>query len=406
MFLLAQGRVPADRRGARPAPEGDRGVDRHGRAHARGGRRSCSRSTASGSPRRASRPTRSSPARARPARRRRPSRSPTPRAKREELLEQTRRDIEAETRRAIQEIRAEVADLTVLATEKVTRKTLTDDDQQRLVEEALSELDFASLAGERGAASHGRDRPGLRALAVRGRAGAGQARRRPRAARRSSPTRSARTATCRCSSSRPTSRRRRRRTGSTARVVGRRPGDPELPRAADREAPHAGRSSASARVRRAVGGGEQAAAGARSRPRSSSTRRPSSSIGDRIGEQTGRKVELSATVDPDDPRRHRPARRQLDPRRLHPQPPRTTSQAGRSSRQRLKEPLNHHADQARRDHLHPQEPHRGPRRRARPTSPRSAPCCRWPTASRASTASRTACRSRCSSCRTTSPASR
>jgi F-type H+-transporting ATPase subunit b len=70
------------------------------------------------------------------------------RAKREELMEQTRRDIEAETRRAIQEIRAEVADLTVLATEKVTRKTLTDEDQKRLVEDALSELDFASLSGE------------------------------------------------------------------------------------------------------------------------------------------------------------------------------------------------------------------------------------------------------------------
>jgi F-type H+-transporting ATPase subunit b len=70
------------------------------------------------------------------------------RAKREELMEQTRRDIEAETRRAIQEIRAEVADLTVLATEKVTRKALTDEDQKRLVEEALSELDFASLSGE------------------------------------------------------------------------------------------------------------------------------------------------------------------------------------------------------------------------------------------------------------------
>ena len=41
-------------------------------------------------------------------------------------MEQTRRDIEAETRRAIQEIRAEVADLTVLATEKVTRKSLTE----------------------------------------------------------------------------------------------------------------------------------------------------------------------------------------------------------------------------------------------------------------------------------------
>jgi F-type H+-transporting ATPase subunit b len=70
------------------------------------------------------------------------------RAKREEMMEQTRRDIEAETRRAIQEIRAEVADLTVLATEKVARKALTGDDQKRLVDEALAELDFASLSGE------------------------------------------------------------------------------------------------------------------------------------------------------------------------------------------------------------------------------------------------------------------
>jgi F-type H+-transporting ATPase subunit b len=70
------------------------------------------------------------------------------RSKREEMMEQTRRDIEAETRRAILEIRAEVADLTVLATEKVTRKTLTDSDHKRLVDEALAELDFASLSGE------------------------------------------------------------------------------------------------------------------------------------------------------------------------------------------------------------------------------------------------------------------
>jgi F-type H+-transporting ATPase subunit b len=69
--------------------------------------------------------------------------------KREELMAQTRRDIEQETRRAIQEIRNEVADLTVLATEKVTRKSLTDADQKKLVEEALSELDFAALSGDR-----------------------------------------------------------------------------------------------------------------------------------------------------------------------------------------------------------------------------------------------------------------
>jgi F-type H+-transporting ATPase subunit b len=70
------------------------------------------------------------------------------RAKREEMMEQTRRDIEAETRRAIQAIRLEVANLTVLATEKVTRKTLDSADQKRLVEEALAELDFAALASE------------------------------------------------------------------------------------------------------------------------------------------------------------------------------------------------------------------------------------------------------------------
>ena len=66
--------------------------------------------------------------------------------KREEMMEQTRRDIETETRRAIQEIRKEVADLTVAATEKVTRKSLTSEDQKRLVEEALAELDFHALA--------------------------------------------------------------------------------------------------------------------------------------------------------------------------------------------------------------------------------------------------------------------
>jgi F-type H+-transporting ATPase subunit b len=69
------------------------------------------------------------------------------RVRREEMLEQTRRDIEAETRRAIAEIRSEVADLTVMATEKVTRKTLDEADQRRLVEDALRDLDFEALAG-------------------------------------------------------------------------------------------------------------------------------------------------------------------------------------------------------------------------------------------------------------------
>ncbi len=69
--------------------------------------------------------------------------------KREEMLAQTKREIEAETRRAIQEIRNEVADLTILATEKVTRKVLSEDDQRKLVEEALGDLDFSQLSGDR-----------------------------------------------------------------------------------------------------------------------------------------------------------------------------------------------------------------------------------------------------------------
>jgi F-type H+-transporting ATPase subunit b len=68
------------------------------------------------------------------------------RERREQMLEQTKRDIEVETRRAIAEIRDEVTNLTILATEKVTRKTLSGEDQRRLVEEAIGELDFASLS--------------------------------------------------------------------------------------------------------------------------------------------------------------------------------------------------------------------------------------------------------------------
>jgi len=75
---------------------------------------------------------------------------------REELMEATRRDIESETRRALDEIRKEVANLTVIATEKVTRKSLDDDDHRRLIEEALREVDFSALAPEkRGGGANG-----------------------------------------------------------------------------------------------------------------------------------------------------------------------------------------------------------------------------------------------------------
>src|SRR4249920_3055488 len=68
------------------------------------------------------------------------------REKGEELVAAAQREIDAATRRSLEQIRKEVADLTVLATEKVTRKSLSEEDQRRLVEEALSEVDFSALS--------------------------------------------------------------------------------------------------------------------------------------------------------------------------------------------------------------------------------------------------------------------
>jgi F-type H+-transporting ATPase subunit b len=63
-----------------------------------------------------------------------------------EAAKRAERDIDVATKRALDDIRREVADLTIMATEKVTRKTLDDADQRRLVEEALNEMDFSGLA--------------------------------------------------------------------------------------------------------------------------------------------------------------------------------------------------------------------------------------------------------------------
>jgi F-type H+-transporting ATPase subunit b len=63
-----------------------------------------------------------------------------------EASQRAQREIESATKRALDDLRREVADLTIMATEKVTRKTLDDADQRRLVEEALGELDFSGLS--------------------------------------------------------------------------------------------------------------------------------------------------------------------------------------------------------------------------------------------------------------------
>ncbi len=70
-------------------------------------------------------------------------------ADRARRIEETKRQIEAETQKALGAIREEVAQLSLAAAEKVTRKVLTDADQKRLIDEAIAELDFSVLEKQR-----------------------------------------------------------------------------------------------------------------------------------------------------------------------------------------------------------------------------------------------------------------
>ena len=69
-------------------------------------------------------------------------------AERERRLTETKRQIEAETKRSLDQIRMEVADLTLEATARVTGKVLDAEDQRRLIDEAIAELDFSALERE------------------------------------------------------------------------------------------------------------------------------------------------------------------------------------------------------------------------------------------------------------------
>jgi F-type H+-transporting ATPase subunit b len=68
---------------------------------------------------------------------------------RQRRLEETRRQIDQATSQALGQIREEVGRLSLLAAEKITRKSLTEADQRRLIDEALSEIDFSALEGSR-----------------------------------------------------------------------------------------------------------------------------------------------------------------------------------------------------------------------------------------------------------------
>jgi F-type H+-transporting ATPase subunit b len=63
--------------------------------------------------------------------------------------------LEAQSRQAITGIRDEVAELALLAAEKVTRKSLTDADHRRLIEEALREADLSALRDGAGGNGNG-----------------------------------------------------------------------------------------------------------------------------------------------------------------------------------------------------------------------------------------------------------
>jgi F-type H+-transporting ATPase subunit b len=65
-----------------------------------------------------------------------------------ERLAKNQEELEAENRRVQAQIRRDVVELTLLAAEKVTGKTLDADDQRRLIDETIDELDVNRLVSE------------------------------------------------------------------------------------------------------------------------------------------------------------------------------------------------------------------------------------------------------------------
>ena len=63
----------------------------------------------------------------------------------ERTLEKAQQQIERDVRAALSELKEQVADLTMLATERVITKTLDEADQKRLLEEALAGIKMDDL---------------------------------------------------------------------------------------------------------------------------------------------------------------------------------------------------------------------------------------------------------------------
>ena len=65
-----------------------------------------------------------------------------------ERLEKNREELDAENARLREQIRRDVVELTLLAAEKVTGKVLDEDDQRRLIDETVAEVDVKRIASE------------------------------------------------------------------------------------------------------------------------------------------------------------------------------------------------------------------------------------------------------------------
>ena len=65
----------------------------------------------------------------------------------EATLAKARQQIERDTNQALQKIREEVADLTIAATERVARTSLSGEDQLRLIQEAINDIDLRKVSG-------------------------------------------------------------------------------------------------------------------------------------------------------------------------------------------------------------------------------------------------------------------
>jgi F-type H+-transporting ATPase subunit b len=66
-------------------------------------------------------------------------------AEKARLMKQTQEEIRAETRQALEAIKHQVADLALTATEKVVRARLDEEEQRRLIDQALADVDLSTL---------------------------------------------------------------------------------------------------------------------------------------------------------------------------------------------------------------------------------------------------------------------